>query len=321
MPTLSILDHLKADLLAARKAHDHLKTETLQSVLAAITNKEAVPVQQETHQNNVGVGSTEVARRVLSEEDILQVVQDEIDEIQAAIKGMGDDGQPYATELKQKIAILTAYLPEPSLKDIEHLMTKLAFPFYQIERDAVPPFEPRRFENDVEHSWSVAFLACSLAPEIDTNLDVGKIAQFAIAHDLIEVFAGDTSPWHNQQTRESKDEREEKALQHIEKQFARFPWVINTIKEYESRASDEAKFVWAVDKVIILLMRYLDKGRYYVENGITKQLFDERLTAHRKKAHAHPKIGEYYEQLLEVFETHPEYFHEPDSSLGHHPSN
>jgi 5'-deoxynucleotidase YfbR-like HD superfamily hydrolase/uncharacterized protein YqeY len=207
-------------------------------------------------------------------------------------------------------------MQEPTLKDIEHLMTKLAFPFYQIERDAVPPFEPRRFENDVEHSWSVAFLACSLAPEIDKNLDVGKIAQFAIVHDLIEVFAGDTSPWHDQQTRESKEEREEKALKHIEKSFARFPWIIQTIKEYESRASDEAKFVWAVDKVIILLIRYLDKGRYYVENGITKQLFDQRLTGHRKKAQAHPKIGEYYEQLLEVFEKHPEYFHGTASPSG-----
>jgi 5'-deoxynucleotidase YfbR-like HD superfamily hydrolase/uncharacterized protein YqeY len=207
-------------------------------------------------------------------------------------------------------------MQEPTLNDIEHLMTKLAFPFYQIERDAVPPFEPRRFENDVEHSWSVAFLACSLAPEIDKNLDVGKIAQFAIAHDLIEVFAGDTSPWHDQQTRESKEEREEKALKHIEKSFARFPWIIQTIREYESRTSDEAKFVWAVDKVIILLIRYLDKGRYYVENGITKQLFDQRLTGHRKKAQAHPKIGEYYEQLLEVFEAHPEYFHGAASPSG-----
>lgn len=63
----------------------------------------------------------------------------------------------------------------------------------------------------------------------------------AIVHDLVKVFAGDTSPWH--------------------------------------------------------------------DHGITKQLFDERLTSHRKKAHAHPVIGEYYEQLLELFDTPPEYFY------------
>jgi 5'-deoxynucleotidase YfbR-like HD superfamily hydrolase len=205
-------------------------------------------------------------------------------------------------------------MQKPSLFDLEKLMTELVFPFYMIERDAVPPIEPRRFENDVEHSWSVAFLACSLAPEVDKSLDVGKIAQFAIAHDLIEVFAGDTSPWHGQDVRESKDQREEKAQKHIEEHFSRFPWIVKTIKEYETRASNEAKYVWAVDKLIILLLRYLDHGKYYVDTGITKELFDKRLVAHRKKAHAHPEVGDYYEQLLELFEAHPEYFHQPDAS-------
>lgn len=205
-------------------------------------------------------------------------------------------------------------MKDPSLEDIVSLMTKLAFPFYQLERISVPPIKPRRYENDVEHSWSVAFLACSLAPEIDQSLDVGKIAQFAIVHDLIEVFAGDTTPWQPKETRDSKEERERQALQHIQKHFSRFPWIIQTIKEYESHASNEAKFVWAVDKILPLLMRYLERGQYYVENGITKQHFDEGLTSHRRKAHAHPKIGQYYEQLLEIFEAHPEFFHSSSSS-------
>lgn len=200
-------------------------------------------------------------------------------------------------------------MQKPALSDLENIISDLALPFYLIERDAVVPVGSRRFENDVEHSWSVALLACSLAPEVDKSLNVGRVAQFAIVHDLVEVFAGDTSPWQKQNASESKEEREEKAQEYIAKHFARFPWIAGTIKEYESRASNEAKFVWAVDKVIILIMRHLDKGRYYIENGITKQRFDERLTGHRKKAHAHPAVGDYYEQLLEVFERHPEYFH------------
>lgn len=151
-------------------------------------------------------------------------------------------------------------------------------------------------------------MACSLAPEVDTSLDVGKIAQFAIVHDLVEVFASDTSPWHDQQTRDSKEEREATSLRQIEAVSTRFPWIARTIHEYESHASNEAKFVWALDKVIILMVRHLDKGRYYVENGITKELFDERLVTHRKKAHAHATIGKYYDQLLEIFASHPEYF-------------
>ena len=111
------------------------------------------------------------------------------------------------------------------------------------------------------------------------------------------------------QTLKSKEVREAKALKHVKKHFARFPWIARTIEEYESHKSNEAKFVWAVDKILPLLMRKLEEERYYIENGITKQHFDEGLVNHRKKAHAHPKIGEYYKQLLEIFEAHPEYFH------------
>jgi len=199
-------------------------------------------------------------------------------------------------------------MKQPALEEIEALMAELVFPLYQVERIAVPPFKPRRFENDAEHSWSLAFLACSLAPEIDKKLDVGKIAQFAIAHDIIEVFAGDTSPWQPKPYRDNKQKREAEARKQIARQFARFPWIARTIKDYETHASDEAKFVWALDKVIILVIRHLDQGRYYVEHGITKRHFDEGLAANRQKAHAYPKLGEYYEELLELFEKHPEYF-------------
>jgi len=202
-------------------------------------------------------------------------------------------------------------MPKPTLDELEKLVTDLALPFYLIGRDAVVPVGTRRFENDAEHSWSVAFLACSLAPEVDKSLDVGKVAQFAIVHDLIEVFAGDTSPWHQENIRASKEVREAQALKAIEERFARFPWITAAIKEYESKLSNEAKFVWAVDKIIILILRHLDKGRYYIETSVTKELFDERLVDHRRKAHAHPAIGEYYEQLLEVFKAHPEFFHPP----------
>ena len=201
-------------------------------------------------------------------------------------------------------------MSKPKLSELEQLMSKLVFPFYLVERDAMLPVGQRRSENDAEHSWSVALLACSLAPEIDTTLNVGKVAQFAIVHDLVELFAGDTSPWQGDSSfRASKEEREEKALELIAERFSAFPWIYQTIREYERKASNEATYVWAIDKVIILLLRRLDKGKFFIDNGITKEAFDERLIANKKKAHAHPVVGDYYDQLLALFEMHPEYFY------------
>lgn len=89
------------------------KTEALQSVLARISNAEAVPIpeSQESTTTNMGVGSTEVARRTLTEQDIRQIIQDELDELEDAIASMaGAPGNPYATDLKRKANIFEAYL-------------------------------------------------------------------------------------------------------------------------------------------------------------------------------------------------------------------
>jgi HD superfamily phosphodiesterase len=71
---------------------------------------------------------------------------------------------------------------KPSLGEIERLVSQLMLPFHAVERNAVLPLKKRRFENDVEHSWSVAFLACNLAP-----LEAGIMKAMWDAHP--EYFA------------------------------------------------------------------------------------------------------------------------------------
>jgi 5'-deoxynucleotidase YfbR-like HD superfamily hydrolase len=90
-------------------------------------------------------------------------------------------------------------MAKPTHTDIEQLIKTIILPFYHVKRDMPLPAGERRWENDAEHSWSVALLACALAPEVDPQLDLGKIAQYAIAHDLVEVYADDTSTFATEQ--------------------------------------------------------------------------------------------------------------------------
>lgn len=76
-------------------------------------------------------------------------------------------------------------MSQPDFSDIQQLVRQLVLPFYTLERDLPLPIQNHRNENDAEHSWSLALLACSLAPEIDPQLDVGKICQYAVVHDLV----------------------------------------------------------------------------------------------------------------------------------------
>ncbi|MEU8175662.1 HD domain-containing protein [Microbispora hainanensis] len=70
------------------------------------------------------------------------------------------------------------------------LMRELAFPPCAIERSSVVPQDVTRRENDAEHSFTLGLAAVCLAPLIDPALDSGRIARYALVHDLPEVHAG-----------------------------------------------------------------------------------------------------------------------------------
>src|SRR5438128_1362309 len=120
-----------------------------------------------------------------------------------------------------------------SFSDAQKLLNELVLPFYEIERDMhVPLTRGRRLENDAEHSWSLGLVACTLAPHIAPELDIGKVAQLTHVHDLVEIQAGDTSVWDGE-GRKTKEQREEQAVANIKQEFAAFAWLIDNIVEYE----------------------------------------------------------------------------------------
>lgn len=200
-------------------------------------------------------------------------------------------------------------MTKPTHQDIERLIRHVVLPFYHVKRDMPLPLGERRWENDAEHSWSVAFLACALAPQIDPTLDLGKLAQYAIAHDIVEVYANDTSTFASEEELASKDEREEAALQHIKKEFGHFPWIVQTVQAYERRDTNEAKFIYALDKYIAVAYDYLDKDQLFRERKITLASYNKSLETHRKKASIHPEVSAYYEEVRNLLDAHPEYFH------------
>ena len=128
-------------------------------------------------------------------------------------------------------------------------------------------------ESDTDHTVMVTICSCSLASKLYPNLDIGKVAQFAIIHDLVEVYAGDTNTFNiSDEGRKEKEEREELAYERIKKEFdGVYPWIANTIQEYESLISDEAQFVKMVDKVMTKLTHRINQGAYLKREGKTRE--------------------------------------------------
>lgn len=114
--TPELIERLRSDMRQAMKENRRLELEELRSLLACISNAEAVsPVdpnvvsQTEIAGAVVGVGNTEVERKTLSAEDVAAVLRAEIDEMHD-ILALIDSNSDYAADLRTKIAIVEKYL-------------------------------------------------------------------------------------------------------------------------------------------------------------------------------------------------------------------
>lgn len=129
-------------------------------------------------------------------------------------------------------------------------------------------------ESDTDHTVMLGLCACAIAHSHAPHLDISKIAQFAFVHDLVEAYAGDTpSLGISADAKKKKDEIEALALLRIEKEFNEsFPWIIQTIHEYESLESEEAKFIKTLDKIMPKITQILNKGIQFTDTDLTHEI-------------------------------------------------
>jgi putative hydrolases of HD superfamily len=157
-----------------------------------------------------------------------------------------------------------------------------------------------RKENDAEHSYQVAMVAWYLAEKFELGLDTGKLVKYALVHDMVEIYAGDTGTF-NETTdrRESKQEREQKSLERISKEMEDFASLIKTLQSYEEQQDAEAVFVKAVDKIVSPVNIYMDKGHSWQQEKVT---FADFLKFKEPKMYIHPVVAKLYEELKLLLE-------------------
>jgi putative hydrolases of HD superfamily len=190
--------------------------------------------------------------------------------------------------------------------DIHRLieLQRLLLQFHQIERSVRHPHDFEKRETDTEHSFVLAMAAWMLAsyfPELDKN----AVIQLALVHDLVEVHAGDTFAYADSKTVAGKADREAAAINKLAADWPDFPDMIKAIRDYEARRTNEAKFVYALDKLMPIILNYLNQGRTWRHDSITL----ENVKAYKDaKIAKSPEVYVYYEQLLDILRGHPEFF-------------
>lgn len=127
-----------------------------------------------------------------------------------------------------------------------------------------------RCENDAEHSWHLAVMAMVLKDYAAQDVDIGRVIQMALVHDLVEVYAGDTFAY-DAAGNADKAQREAAAA---DKLYALLPgpqgdefralW-----EEFDLKQSPEARFAAAMDSLQPIINNYLTDGHTW-KNGAVR---------------------------------------------------
>ena len=155
-----------------------------------------------------------------------------------------------------------------------------------------------RKENSAEHSWHIAVMAMILAEYAPHNdLDVLRVIQMLLIHDIVEIDAGDTF-CYDQAAVSGQAEREILAAERLfgllppdlEDRFRQL-WA-----EFEERETPEALLANALDRLQPILNNYFSGGKAWQTNGIRRAQVRQR---NRMVEDGAPALWAYIETLLE----------------------
>ena len=194
-----------------------------------------------------------------------------------------------------------------SLQNLEQFMT-LVHRVERVKRFVHRPGE-REPSNTAEHTFELAMLCWYIMSAEKLALDQEKVILYALAHDVIEAYAGDT-PAFDAEGQKTKAEREHAAFTRIKAEFTNFPELALMIEAYESKNDEEAKFVYAVDKLIDPLGVSLETVlTHWKEKGVT---YTDLRTYKDAKIATVPLIQSYWGMLCNKFEKNLDFYFAPD---------
>ena len=127
-----------------------------------------------------------------------------------------------------------------------------------------------RNENDAEHAWHMAIMAYLLREYSTEPVDIGKVMLLCLIHDIVEIEAGDTYAY-DEENKKTQAAREEAAKKRI---FGMLPEdqakeLMSLFEEFEAYETAEAKFARAMDRLEPLLQNSSNNGGTWNEPGVS----------------------------------------------------
>jgi putative hydrolase of HD superfamily len=158
--------------------------------------------------------------------------------------------------------------------------------------------DPPRRENSAEHSWHLTVLALALAEYAPPGADLARVVAMLAVHDIVEVDAGDLSAYAPQPDQARQQSAERAAADRL---FALLPSdqagsMRKLWDEFEERATIEARFARALDRLQPILENVKVGGGTWRDRGVTAA---DVLTKVALIEDGSPELGQFARELVD----------------------
>lgn len=135
-----------------------------------------------------------------------------------------------------------------------------------------------RRENDAEHSWHIAVMAMLFTEYAAEPVDIGRVVQMCVVHDLVEIIAGDTFAY-DAEGNSDKEDREKAAA---DKLFSEIPeeqgkMLRSFWEEFDAMETADAKYAACMDRLQPFLHNTLTDGHTWIGNNVNRALVEKRM--------------------------------------------
>lgn len=153
-----------------------------------------------------------------------------------------------------------------------------------------------RRENSAEHSWHIALYALVLADQAGAAVDIARVIQMLLLHDLVEIDVGDVPIHSANGTAHASDDIQAAEAQAAKRLFSMLPNALGNDlhalwQEFEANETPSAQFAKSLDRVQPVMQNIQCGGGSWTEYNVTFAQLEHRVGA--KVANGAPLLWPY----------------------------
>ena len=168
-----------------------------------------------------------------------------------------------------------------------------------VYRQALIKVDDNRFENSAEHSWHIAMMALTFEPYAAEPVNMTRVLNMLLVHDIVEIDAGDTFAFGEQQDLDAQEAKELAAAHRI---FGLLPEAQCQVQldmwlEFERAETADARFAKAMDRILPLIQNMQNDGGSWARHQVKRS---QVLARNRYLEVSAPKLWDYAVEQIEL---------------------